>query len=106
MWGGGGGEGLTGGSRAPTLMVHHRQKAVCPCLSVPLVFLLPFPPCQETGAEVVAVEDLNWKAETKGLPGQQMGLQLVLRVVADIGIVGFPNAGEGGEGREGGDGGG
>ena len=44
---------------------------------------------------MVAVEDLNWKAETKGLPGQQMGLQLVLRVVADIGIVGFPNAGEG-----------
>ena len=55
---------------------------------------------------MVAVEDLNWKAETKGLPGQQMGLQLVLRVVADIGIVGFPNAGEGGEGREGGEGGG
>ena len=37
-----------------------------------------------------------------------MGLQLVLRMVADIGIVGFPNAGEGREEGRGGrsDGGG
>ncbi|KAG1673633.1 hypothetical protein FOA52_013297 [Chlamydomonas sp. UWO 241] len=48
----------------------------------------------EAGAEVVAVEDGDWKVETKGLPGQQLGLHLQLRVVADIGIVGFPNAGK------------
>ena len=48
---------------------------------------------QETGAEIVAVEDNNWKVETRGMPGQQLSLQLILRVVADIGIVGFPNAG-------------
>ena len=48
---------------------------------------------QETGAEVVAVEDGNWQEETKGLPGTQLSLHLLLRVVADIGIVGFPNAG-------------
>jgi GTPase involved in cell partitioning and DNA repair len=39
------------------------------------------------------VEDINWKADSKGLPGQQMSLQLLLRVVADVGLVGFPNAG-------------
>lgn len=50
-------------------------------------------PLQETGAEVVAVEDGNWQEETKGLPGTQLSLHLLLRVVADIGIVGFPNAG-------------
>jgi hypothetical protein len=48
---------------------------------------------QKSGGEVVAVEDVNWKEDTKGLPGRQLGLQLLLRVVADVGIVGFPNAG-------------
>lgn len=40
-----------------------------------------------------AVEDINWKEDSKGLPGQQLSLQLLLRVVADVGLVGFPNAG-------------
>lgn len=48
----------------------------------------------EAGAEVVAVEDVNWKLDAKGRPGQQLGLHLLLRVVADVGIVGFPNAGK------------
>jgi hypothetical protein len=48
---------------------------------------------QKSGGEVVAVEDVNWKEDAKGLPGRQLGLQLLLRVVADVGIVGFPNAG-------------
>jgi GTPase involved in cell partitioning and DNA repair len=48
---------------------------------------------QKAGAEVVAIEDTNWKEDAKGLPGQQMSLQLLLRVVADVGLVGFPNAG-------------
>lgn len=39
------------------------------------------------------MEDGNWQEETKGLPGTQLSLHLLLRVVADIGIVGFPNAG-------------
>lgn len=37
--------------------------------------------------------DTNWQVDAKGLPGQQLSLQLLLRVVADVGIVGFPNAG-------------
>lgn len=48
---------------------------------------------QKAGAEVYAVEDINWKEDSKGLPGQQLSLQLLLRVVADVGLVGFPNAG-------------
>jgi len=50
---------------------------------------------QKAGAEVYAVEDINWKDDAKGAPGQQLSLQLMLRVVADVGLVGFPNAGEG-----------
>jgi GTP-binding protein len=42
---------------------------------------------------VVAVVDANWQHDARGLPGQQLSLQLLLRVVADVGIVGFPNAG-------------
>ncbi|WIA30129.1 hypothetical protein OEZ86_000222 [Tetradesmus obliquus] len=49
---------------------------------------------EKSGGEVVAVEDVNWKEDAKGLPGRQLGLQLLLRVVADVGIVGFPNAGK------------
>ena len=49
---------------------------------------------RDAGAEVVAVMDSNWQADARGLPGQQLSLQLLLRVVADVGIVGFPNAGE------------
>eukprot|EP00879_Flechtneria_rotunda_P016960 GHRR01017756.1.p1 GENE.GHRR01017756.1~~GHRR01017756.1.p1 ORF type:complete len:501 (+),score=174.15 GHRR01017756.1:298-1800(+) len=49
---------------------------------------------RKSGGEVVAIEDVNWKDDAKGLPGKQLGLQLLLRVVADIGIVGFPNAGK------------
>lgn len=40
--------------------------------------------------------DTNWQVDAKGLPGQQLSLQLLLRVVADVGIVGFPNAGASG----------
>ena len=60
---------------------------------------------QKAGAEVVAVEDPNWREDARGLPGQQLGLTLMLRVVADVGLVGFPNAGEAqgiqGEGEDG-----
>jgi GTPase involved in cell partitioning and DNA repair len=42
---------------------------------------------------VVVVDDTNWKLDAQGLPGVQLSLHLLLRVVADVGIVGFPNAG-------------
>ena len=40
------------------------------------------------------VEDADWKAEAVGAPGEEVTLQLMLRVVADVGIVGYPNAGK------------
>ena len=40
------------------------------------------------------MEDDAWRTEAIGGPGQEVGLQLMLRVVADVGIVGFPNAGK------------
>ncbi len=44
--------------------------------------------------ELVEVEDRDWLADSRGQPGSQLGLQLLLRVVADAGLVGFPNAGK------------
>jgi len=50
---------------------------------------------EQAGAEVVGVEDGNWRADARGMPGSAATtLQLLLRVVADVGIVGFPNAGK------------
>ncbi|KAG2454168.1 hypothetical protein HYH02_001203 [Chlamydomonas schloesseri] len=46
------------------------------------------------GVEVVEVDDAGWREDVKGQPGQQLGLTLLLRVVADVGLVGFPNAGK------------
>eukprot|EP00198_Chlamydomonas_reinhardtii_P005156 XP_001694492.1 predicted protein [Chlamydomonas reinhardtii] len=46
------------------------------------------------GVEVVEVDDSGWREDVKGQPGQQLGLTLLLRVVADVGLVGFPNAGK------------
>lgn len=37
---------------------------------------------------------MDWKAEAEGAPGEEVTLQLMLRVVADVGIVGYPNAGK------------
>lgn len=37
---------------------------------------------------------MDWKAEAEGSPGEEVTLQLMLRVVADVGIVGYPNAGK------------
>lgn len=59
-----------------------------------MVVLLSHLFSQESGTEIVEVEDSNWKADAAGTAGQQLSLHLLLRVVADIGIVGFPNAGE------------
>ena len=49
---------------------------------------------QAAGAEDILVEDTNWKADAYGAPGEELSLHLLLRVVADIGIVGLPNAGK------------
>lgn len=49
---------------------------------------------QAAGAEDIPVEDTNWKVDAHGAPGEEMSLHLLLRVVADIGIVGLPNAGK------------
>lgn len=48
----------------------------------------------ETQVAEYVVEDENWRAEATGGPGEEACLQLLLRVVADVGIVGFPNAGK------------
>lgn len=40
------------------------------------------------------MEDSGWKQDAVGGEGQEVSLQLMLRVVADVGIVGFPNAGK------------
>lgn len=48
----------------------------------------------DTAVTEYIVEDDDWKAEAAGAPGEEVSLQLMLRVVADVGIVGFPNAGK------------
>ncbi|KAK9819186.1 hypothetical protein WJX74_000064 [Apatococcus lobatus] len=49
---------------------------------------------EAAGAEDIPVEDTNWKVDAHGAPGEELSLHLLLRVVADIGIVGLPNAGK------------
>ncbi|DBA71230.1 TPA: GTPase Obg 1, variant 3 [Trebouxia sp. C0005] len=48
----------------------------------------------DTAVSEYIVEDDDWKAEAAGAPGEEVSLHLMLRVVADVGIVGFPNAGK------------
>ncbi len=40
------------------------------------------------------VADDNWAADAAGGEGQEVTLELIMRVVADVGIVGLPNAGK------------
>lgn len=43
--------------------------------------------------ETIEVED-DWKMDSRGQPGEEFVLQLLLRVVADVGFVGLPNCGK------------
>ena len=49
---------------------------------------------QVHGVEEFETEDRNFKDDVEGQPGEEVALELLLRVVADIGIVGLPNAGK------------
>ncbi len=40
------------------------------------------------------MEDVNWAADAEGVMGEEVALHLLMRVVADVGIVGLPNAGK------------
>ncbi|KAK9812274.1 hypothetical protein WJX73_009637 [Symbiochloris irregularis] len=79
--GGQGGNGVVmpkpGPARKPSL--HQRKKTAA---------------LQDKGIETVEVEDQDWKADSLGSPGEEICLQLLMRLVADIGFVGLPNAGK------------
>ena len=40
------------------------------------------------------VADVNWAQDAEGAHGEEVSLLLLMRVVADVGIVGLPNAGK------------
>mmetsp|Transcript_9221 Transcript_9221/g.23358 ORF Transcript_9221/g.23358 Transcript_9221/m.23358 type:complete len:511 (-) Transcript_9221:168-1700(-) len=48
----------------------------------------------EEGYEEEIVEDVNWREDSNGQDGEELTVRLLLRVVADVGIVGLPNAGK------------
>ena len=49
---------------------------------------------QDPRIETIEVEDRDWKADCRGMPGEEVTLQLLMRLVADIGFVELPNAGK------------
>ena len=49
---------------------------------------------QRKGIEVIDVPEGDWRALSRGRGGERATLQLQLRVVADAGFVGLPNAGK------------
>ena len=40
------------------------------------------------------LEDTNWALDADGGSGEEVTLHLLMRVVADVGIIGLPNAGK------------
>ena len=49
---------------------------------------------QEKGLETAQDDYENWLLATYGKQGERAKLDLTMRVVADVGIVGLPNAGK------------
>lgn len=49
---------------------------------------------QALDVEEFELEDDNYGVDADGQAGEEASLQLLLRVVADVGIVGLPNAGK------------